>query len=183
MKIFIGCSSRKTNFDEFQIEASDISTNLAYAGYDLVIGGLVYDGMMGLVYQAFLDAKRNIIVHTLKEYREEVKDKEYTTVYYHNHTFERTSYLYHDADVILFLPGGTGSISEIFAMLEDHRTIDNSKEIILYNQNGYYTWFLELLAKLVQMGFNDSSIFTHIKVFNEQKDMLRYLKEKMKREG
>ena len=80
-----------------------------------------------------------------------------------------------------FLPGGTGSISELFAMLEEHRTIENPKEIILYNQNGYYAWVLELLAKLVQMGFNDTSIFSHIKVFNEQSDVLRYLKEKIKK--
>ena len=61
--------------------------------------------------------------------------------------------------------------------------IENTKEIILYNQNGYYAWVLELLAKLVQMGFNDTSIFSHIKVFNEQSDVLRYLKEKIKKEG
>ena len=66
MKIFIGCSSRKTNFDAFQIEASELATHLANAGYDLVIGGLVDGGMMGRVYQAFLDAKRGITVHTLK---------------------------------------------------------------------------------------------------------------------
>lgn len=183
MKVFIGCSSRKTNFDVFQIEASEISTHLANAGYELVIGGLVYDGMMGCVYQAFLDAKRPITVHTLKEYQEDMKDPNYTTVHYHRNTFERTSHLYQDADLLLFLPGGTGSINELFAMLEDHRTIENKKEIILYNQNGYYAWVLELLAKLVQMGFNDNSIFTHLKVFNEQKDLLRYLKEKIRKEG
>ena len=80
MKIFIGCSSRKTNFDTFQIEASELATHLANAGYDLVIGGLVDGGMMGRVYQAFLDAKRGITVHTLKEYQEEVNDKKYTKV-------------------------------------------------------------------------------------------------------
>ena len=183
MKIFIGCSSRKTNFDAFQIEASELATHLANAGYDLVIGGLVDGGMMGRVYQAFLDAKRGITVHTLKEYQEEVNDKKYTKVEYHRTTFERTLHLYRDADTVLFLPGGTGSISELFAMLDEHRTIENTKEIILYNQNGYYAWVLELLAKLVQMGFNDTSIFSHIKVFNEQSDVLRYLKEKIKKEG
>ncbi len=110
MKIFIGCSSRKTNFDAFQIEASELATHLANAGYDLVIGGLVDGGMMGRVYQAFFRCQeRNYGSYVKRVSGKEVNDKKYTKVEYHRTTFERTLHLYRDADTVLFLPGGTGS--------------------------------------------------------------------------
>lgn len=183
MKIFIGASSKKFINDKYTIEASDIATNLANSGYDLIIGGVMKDGMLGRIYEAFSECKRNITVNTLKEYNEDfTKYPEYTKNYYKT-TFDRTIALYNMADVILLLPGGTGTMAELFSMLEEHRTIKSQKEIIIYNQDGYYYKILELIMDMIKNKFNDPDILSNIKVFNEQTDLIKYLKNKIKKEA
>ena len=89
-----------------------------------------------------------------------------------------SSNLYYDSDKILFLPGGSGTFAEIFGMLEDIRTIDNNKEMIIYNKDNYYTDIIKLLNKAVKNKFNDINILDYIKVFNDKDDLINYLEVK-----
>ena len=63
-------------------------------------------------------------------------------------------------------------------MLEDIRTIDNNKEMIIYNKDNYYTDIIKLLNKAIKNKFNDINILDYIKVFNDKDDLINYLEVK-----
>ena len=63
----------------------------------------------------------------------------------------------------------------LFSMLEDNRTIKCTKEIIIYNQDGYYYDLIKFITKLIREKFNDYSILNYIKIFNEKEDLIKYL--------
>ena len=94
---------------------------------------------------------------------------------YVENTFEREARIYNEASKVLILPGGTGSLAELFSMLEDNRTIKCTKEIIIYNQDGYYYDLIKFITKLIREKFNDYSILNYIKIFNEKEDLIKYL--------
>ena len=94
-----------------------------------------------------------------------------------NNFKSRKIYLYtlklYNEEVVL--PGGTGSLSEILSMLEEKRTINSDKEIIIYNQDGYYYDLIKFITKLIKNKFNDISILNYIKIFNDKDDLIKYL--------
>ena len=174
MKLFIGCSSRP-GIDKKYIEDADfISKKLADYGYDLIIGGISKEGMFGKILNSFNTAHRNIKVYTLKSYNEDISLFNVDCTYVEN-TFEREARIYNEASKVLILPGGTGSLAELFSMLEDNRAIKSTKEIIIYNQDGYYYDLIKFITKLIREKFNDYSILNYIKIFNEKEDLIKYL--------
>ena len=174
MKIFIGCSSH-SEIDKKYIEDADfISKALARCGYDLIMGGIASEGMFGKIQSNFNDAHRNIKIYTLKLYHEDTSLFNVDCTYVKN-TFEREAKIYNDASKVLILPGGTGSLAELFSMLEDNRTIESTKEIIVYNQDEYYSDLIKFITRLIEDKFNDYSILNYIKIFNEKEDLIKYL--------
>ena len=71
----------------------------------------------------------------------------------------------------MFLPGGTGSLSEIFSSLEEYRTIDQLKQIIIYNYKGFYDPIISLIERLIKEGFNDEGVIKKLIVVNNLKEL------------
>ena len=173
MKVFIGCSSH-IDIDNKYIEDAKYISNKLSSKYDLVIGGIMDNGMLGTIYKEFINNKRKVYLYTLELYEEDLSTFKGEYKYVKN-TFERTNKLYNTADKVLILPGGSGTFSEIFSMLEDNRTIESNKEIIIYNQDNYYSDILGLLMKSIKHNFNDISIMNRLKVFNDKDALLKYM--------
>lgn len=174
MNLFIGCSSHSDIDNKFIDDADYISKRLSEMKYDLIIGGISKDGIFGKILYNFQENKRHIKLYTLKLYNEDVSIFDVSCNYVSD-TFERQKSIYNDADKILILPGGTGTLSELFGMLEDKRTFDNDKEIIIYNQDGYYYDLIKFITKFIKYKFNDNTIFNYVKVFNDKDDLIKYM--------
>ncbi|MBQ6538917.1 MAG: LOG family protein [Bacilli bacterium] len=169
MKIFVGCTSSENIKDSYKEEVKKIASFLA-KNYDLIIGGVNNDGVFGILIDEFKD--KNIDLITLPIYKEDY-DKNINCTYVDT-TFDRTKTCYKMADKVLILPGGTGTICEIFSILEESRTFDG-KEIIIFNLDNYYANTLEMIVDAVKHKFNDMSILDRIKVFNTSDDLIKYL--------
>lgn len=167
MKIFIGCTSNNNVNDTYKNEVDKISKVLS-KDYDLIIGGTNDNGIFSVLINNF----KNIELVTLPIYKEDVIDK--IKVSYVDSTFDRTKTIYNMADKILILPGGTGTICEIFSILEESRTFDK-KDIIIFNLDNYYTDIIKMISKSIKNDFNKNSILDYIKVFNNSDDLIRYL--------
>ena len=161
MKVWITSSSKVEDKKYLEI-AKNVATLFSQNNYELVCGG-IQSSMMKEVYEVFLENKREISCVTLKCYNEE-----FDTIkpIYVDSTFDRTKTLYNTSDIIVFLPGGTGSLSEMFSSLEEYRTISSNKRLFLYNYDGFYDEFIIVLNKLVGLGFNDKSILEKIEIVN-----------------
>lgn len=180
MKVFFSVSSR-TNIDKsFLDDAKYISDFAAKEGCDLVIGVAINDGMPGEVLRSFRDNNRNIYLKTLKIYREDQDEFHYVDFEYVSDTFERTKRIYDESDVLVLMPGGTGTTSEIFGFLEQARTDSyeekKPKSIIIYNKDGHYDKILDLINSVfVANGFNNSDIMNYFSVFEDRDDLCNYL--------
>lgn len=170
MKVFISSSSR--------VEDNELSKKIAEVfikrNYDLVCGGIT-SGIMREIFQEFHDNKRNTICITLEVYQEDLSLAEES--YLVDNTFDRTKRIYDEMDIGLFLPGGTGSFCELFAMLEEARTL-TYKPLILYNENNHFSEFIENLNDLIEKGFNDKNILNKIIVVNSIYELEEILNDK-----
>ena len=84
-------------------------------------------------------------------------------------TFDRTKKLYEESDIICVLPGGSGSMAEIFSFVEEART-QLVKPIILINEDNFFDLILKHMHKLIQEGFNNESIMDYIIVVNSKEE-------------
>lgn len=177
MNIFIASSSSVTD-NKYLLLAKEIACQIKY-DYDLVCGG-INSSMMNVIYNEFKNAKRNITCVTLECYNEDLTDVD--DVYLLDSTMDRMKYLYEIADVLLFLPGGSGTYSEVFGMLEEARTKQDGKKIILFNVDGYYDNIINVLKNSISAGFNKESIFDYISVIDDINDLKKVKEKRIKYE-
>ena len=170
MRIFIGCTSSEDIIDSYREETKKIANFLANKEYDLVIGGVNKNGIFSILIDEFKDRKIDLI--TLPIYKEDVANN--INVTYVDSTFDRCKTCYNMADKVLLLPGGIGTLCEIFAMLEEARTFNN-KELIVFNFKNYYAKTFEMMAEAIKYRFSDTMIFNNIKLFNTSDDLINYM--------
>ena len=132
MNIFFSSSSSTKIEEEYYEDADYISKKLA-KGNTLITGCCMSLGMSGRIINNFKKNNSKISLETLKIYNENPKEFPYVTFNYYDNTFERTKNIYEKSDVLIILPGGTGTLAELFSFLEEARTQPNDKKIILYN--------------------------------------------------
>ena len=84
----------------------------------------------------------------------------------------------------MLLPGGTGTISEFFAYLEEVRSNDVDKMLIIYNENHHFDSSLVLINDFIKRNFNSESIYNYFKVatsFEEFKSIFNEIMDKLTR--
>lgn len=176
MRIFISLSSR-TNIDEEYIkDASYISDAISKMGYDLIVGVAMNKGMPGVVLKNFNNNGRNIDLVTMKIYKEDPKEFPYINFSYVENTFDRTKEIYFKSDAILLMPGGTGTMSELFSILEQVRTDESGKKIVIYNKNNHYSDLINQIKKCIKEKFNDDSIYNYLIISEDKDEIIEKLK-------
>ena len=180
--VFIACSSRDAINEEYKELATKISEIFVSLDYNLASGG-ASSGMMGKSYQAFHNSENDVFSYTVKKYEKDLENLKGSFNYICESTFDRTKCLYQKGDIIIFLPGGTGTLGELFACLEENRTTESPKQIILYNYNGYFDKVLDLIYYCVTNKFNDESIYTYFKIVSNDEELKELLQpEETKKE-
>lgn len=167
MRVFVGCSAKDSVPIEYKNLASDLSTFLAKQGHKLVFGGMD-TGMMGKCYMTYKyeDAKVKAVVEVHDT--ELLKTLDVDTYDVTPSTFERTKLLFESSDIIIILPGGIGSLAELFSMIDEVRQKDLNKTIILFNYNNFYKTLLKLLNEFYNLGFVNKK---ELKLFDVVSDL------------
>ena len=177
MNIFFSSSSSTKIEEEYYEDADYISKKLA-KGNTLITGCCMSLGMSGRIINNFKKNNSKISLETLKIYNENPKEFPYVTFNYYDNTFERTKNIYEKSDVLIILPGGTGTLSELFAFLEEARTQPNDKKIVIYNKNNYFIEIILLITRFIKENFNDENIFNYFSVFNDKDELIKFVLRK-----
>ncbi len=131
---------------------------LAANGWRLVYGaGDV--GLMGLVARAAQIAGGKtfgVIPSHLLDW--EVGKRDLDTFVITETMHERKKVMIMNADAVVVLPGGAGSLDEFFEVLTWRQLGLHGKPIILLNTAGYWTPLIALLDHVIAQGFADSSL-------------------------
>ena len=142
-KLTVFCSS-KDNINSTYIEhIKTLITKIDPNKIEIIIGSR-YEGLMGIVSNTFIKNKGTIIsVQTSQFLNEDFKDD-----YVYDNLSDRENKLYELGDEYLILPGGIGTSTELFEVLLRNDINETSKNIYIYNINGFYENILHHIDKL-----------------------------------
>lgn len=149
MRVFIGCSSIENMAPIYKENAVNLAKKLAKMNCDLICGGT--DGMMKIFHDTFLQNNRTVTIVDVNGYFETKTTS--PNIYHYDTVSERKQGFIKQADVLLFLPGGLGTLDEIFTAIESKRAKEHSKPIIILNINNYYDDLIHQLDKMYQERF------------------------------
>ncbi|MDU8943223.1 LOG family protein [Ovoidimarina sediminis] len=165
--VCVYCGSRFGARPAYRASAEALGKGLATAGLRLVYGaGDV--GLMGAVAAAAQDAGGEtfgvIPVHLFKR---EVARRNLTAFVVTETMHERKKVMFMNADAIVVLPGGAGSLDEFFEVLTWAQLGLHSKPILLLNTDGYWDPLVGLIDHVIAEGFADPSLTAHLEVMSD----------------
>ena len=169
MNVLILSSSREEIDPYYKSIARSISSFLAKSECDLVFGA-ASSSMMGICYEEFVKNNRNVYSFTTKKYIDDLKKLDKSEHYIRETTFDLKKDMFFNSDFIVYLPGGVGTISELLTYIEEKRSNDSDKPIIVYDENNFYDKIIESLKELVNEGFVSEDIFDMFKIIKNPND-------------
>ncbi|GGH26563.1 hypothetical protein SAMN05444007_10357 [Cribrihabitans marinus] len=156
--ICVYCGSRNGAIPAYAETARNFGMLLARAGWRLVYGaGDV--GLMGEVARAAQSAGGEtfgVIPDHLV--RREVGKTDLTRYVVTETMHERKKVMIMNADAVVVLPGGAGSLDELFEALTWRQLGLHDKPIVVMNVDGYWDPLRALVDQTVSQGFADASL-------------------------
>lgn len=176
MNIFIGCSSSESISDEYKVVTNYLAEILSKDN-DLVFG-CTNNGLMGICYREFKNNNRKIIGICYEMYKEYLKDIKLDEVYMVNNLEDSNKLLEEKSDIIIFLPGAFGTLSEFIYTLESKRTNLHNKDIIIFNINGFYDDLISMFSTINIKISKDYDFNKLCNVFTTVDEINNYIKSK-----
>jgi len=173
--IAVFCGSQAGNNPLFVQQATLIGSYLANNGIPLVYGGGNV-GLMGAIANAVMQqgGKAIGIMPTILKERE------------HHHTgiselhvvqdmHERKKMMYQLCDAAIILPGGAGTMDELFEMYTWNNLKIHHKPILILNTAGFYNMLIAHLDAMTDAGFMYGDWKERIHIFENAQDLISFL--------
>ncbi|WP_050929956.1 TIGR00730 family Rossman fold protein [Aestuariivita boseongensis] len=175
--VCVYCGSRSGAMPAYSAAATAFGTALAREGWRLVYGaGDV--GLMGEVARAAQAAGGDtfgVIPKHLVDW--EVGKTDLTRYVVTETMHERKKVMFMNADAIVVLPGGAGSLDEFFEVLTWAQLSLHGKPIVLMNIEGYWDPLIGLIDHVIDQGFADPSLKDFVTVCADVADTTAFLRD------
>jgi hypothetical protein len=165
------CGSKNGNNPLYEADAKLLGNLLAQNNIRLIYGG-GKRGLMGAVANGVMEKAGNvtgIIPEILNQW--EQQHDEITELIVVENMHVRKRLLYEKADAAIILPGGFGSMDELFEMLTWNQLTIHDKPIYLLNSAGYYDHLLRHMQHMFKEGFLYTSLEDAITVLSSPADL------------
>jgi uncharacterized protein (TIGR00730 family) len=173
--IAVFCGSKTGNDSLFAEHAKQLGHLLAEKNITLIYGG-GNKGLMAAVANAVLEKKGKvigIIPSMLKEL--EHQHEGITELIIADDMHSRKKILYEKCDAAIILPGGVGTLDELFEMLTWNQLNIHNKKIFLLNTNGFYNSLLDHIKKIQEENFLHERVDKKIIVLDIPEAILNYI--------
>ena len=181
-KVGIICSSSENIDDYYKSVARSVSNYFAQEGYDLVFGGSS-KSMMGICYDEFSKNNRKVYAFTTNKYADELKELEPYAGVICESTFDLKKRLFENSDIIVALPGGIGTCSEIFSFIEEKRSNNRTVPFEIYDEDGYYLPLVEFISILQLKGMADMDIENEFNISHNKDELIEHIENYNKVKG
>lgn len=143
-----------TEIDESYVKATEIlGEKLAKRGHNLVYGGGA-GGLMGAAARGFVKGGGKVIGVAPTFFQVDgVLFEDCTELIYTETMRQRKATMEEKADAFIAVPGGIGTFDELFEILSLKQLGRHSKAVTLFNINGYYDSFKNLIENSVKERF------------------------------
>lgn len=172
MKFAVFCGSNSGNSDAYREAAVALGQEFASQGIGLVFGGTTR-GLMKVIADAIYiqgGALHGIIPEILAQKGQQYENLTIAEVVATR--ADRKFRMAAAADGFIAMPGGLGTLEELFEMWVNAQFEGHYKPLGLYNINGFYDPMLEFLDKMVTEGFLPSQQRQMLIVASEAKTLL-----------
>jgi len=155
--IAVFCGSSKGTTSHYARQAAALGRALAMRGLGMIYGG-THVGLMGIAADACLEAGGKVI-GVIPEF---LKEKNFaheglTELQVVRNIHERKRRMNDLSDGVIALPGGYGTMDELFEMLARVQLGLYHKPVALYNIDGFYDPLCFLVKNMVEAGFLKSA--------------------------
>jgi len=161
-KITIYCGSKKGNSGVFEAGARSLAQEMIKRDHSLVYGaGRV--GLMGVIADEMLAVGKEVIgIIPQKLVDREVAHRGCTELVIVETMRDRKWLMAERGDGFIAMPGGIGTLEELFEIMTLNQLHYIQKPLALFNVNGYYDKLIEFLNHAMESGF----------LYPEQEEML-----------
>ncbi len=174
--IAIFCGSKNGSNAIYQQHAKELGKLLAVHGVTLIFGG-GKNGLMGAAADSAMEHSgivRGVIPQVLIDWEHQHQNISELLVVEDMHIRKRK--LYELCDAAIILPGGFGTLDELFEMLTWNQLSIHDKKIFILNSEGFYDHLLMHLKKLHTEGFLYGELNEQLTILNKPADIVAHLK-------
>lgn len=152
-KIAVFCASSPKVSEVYFDAARKVSADLVKAGYGIIYGGGAV-GLMGAVADETLK-KKGVITGIIPRFMVDVEweHKDVEDMIHVETMHKRKELMVQGSAGILALPGGTGTLEELFEVMSLKKLGQYRHPIVVLNTNGYYDGLLQQTRKMVEEKF------------------------------
>lgn len=171
------CGSKEGKNPLYARDAALLGQLIGKNGYDLIYGGSQF-GIMGAVANNALShgAKVTGVLPEVLISWEQQHDG-ITELIITKDMHERKKLLFEKADVGIILPGGVGTLDELFEMVTWNQLSIHDKKIYILNTDGFYDNLIAHLQRMEQDGFLYEQSSKMITVFAEPNALMEEIKK------
>jgi uncharacterized protein (TIGR00730 family) len=165
--IAVFCGSQKGKDKLFTTHAQQVGKIIAELKIKLVYGGGNI-GLMGIVADAVLQERGEVVgvIPTILD-KMERSHTGITELLIVEDMHTRKKKMYELCDAAVILPGGYGTLDELFEMVTWNNLSIHDKQIIILNSNGYYNHLLTHINTMMKYGFLYENPMERIRVIQD----------------
>jgi len=151
--VAVFCGSKLGNNKLFAQHAEEVGLMLAQKNIQLVYGG-GNRGLMGIVANTVLKNQGKVVgvIPSLLNDKEQQHDA-LTTLHIVETMHERKKMMFELCEAAIILPGGFGTMDELFEIITWNQLSIHDKAIVLLNSDGYYNNLIAHLQQMQEEGF------------------------------
>lgn len=173
--IDIFCGSKTGNNPLFEEHTKQLGYLLAERNITIIYGG-GNKGLMATVANAALEKNGKVVGVIPKVLSEwEHQHNGLTELHIVDTMHSRKEMLYEKCDAAIILPGGYGTLDEVFEILTWNQLRIHDKKIFFLNTDGFYDHLLAHIQMMKKEGFLYIDPYESMTILREPADLLPYL--------
>ena len=169
------CGSKNGKDPSFTEQAAQLGKMMAERKIKLIYGG-GSAGIMGVIADAVMAGGgevKGVIPKLLLEW--EVQHRGITELIICDDMHERKRTIYSLCDAAMVLPGGFGTLDELFERLTWNQLTIHDKQIFLLNSGGFYDHLIAHVELMRQQGFLYEKADRSIHFLNDPEELAEFL--------
>jgi uncharacterized protein (TIGR00730 family) len=169
------CGSKSGNNELYELHAKQLGKLMATNSLQLIYGG-GNKGLMGAVANGVMDnggKAIGVIPERLAEWDHHHKSLTELIVVNDMHTRKRK--MYELCDVAVILPGGFGTMDEMFEMLTWNQLAIHDKPLVILNTAGYYSDLFQMMQVMHLNGFLHEELNKRIRIYDNPDVLIEHL--------
>lgn len=168
------CGSKSGTNPLFAVHADELGKLMAANGIKLIYGG-GSAGIMGIIADSVMAGGGKVagfIPKLLLEW--EVQHRGITELIICDDMHERKKRIYSISDAAVILPGGFGTLDELFEIVTWNQLTIHDKHIFILNSGGFYNHLIQHIEVMKKEQFLYEEAVKRISVINEPAELVKY---------